>query len=89
MRDVFREAAFLGLPFRWPRPDPVQNLNGDYRIPQPHIHRLTHLGVAAAERGRGLAVPARRSATSSGAARPRAGTKATIWLGPLNAPGWT
>ena len=54
MTDVFREAAFLGLPFRWPRPDPVQQRNGDYRIEQPHIHRLTHLGVAAVERGRGL-----------------------------------
>ena len=55
MRDVHREAAFLGMPFRWPRPDPVQQANGSYRIEQPHIHRLTHLGVAAAERGRGLA----------------------------------
>lgn len=52
--DVLREAAFLGLPFRWPRPDPVQRVDGNYRIPQPYIHRLTHLGVAAAERGRGL-----------------------------------
>ena len=56
MTDVFREAAFLGLPFRWPRPDPVQQAPGlGYRTPQPWIHRLTHLGVAAAERGRGLA----------------------------------
>jgi 2-hydroxychromene-2-carboxylate isomerase len=56
MTDVFREAAFLGLPFRWPRPDPVQRgPDGSYRIAQPHIHRLTHLGVAAVERGRGLA----------------------------------
>lgn len=55
MVDVHREAAFLGLPFRWPRPDPVQQANGSYRIAQPYIHRLTHLGVAAAERGKGLA----------------------------------
>jgi 2-hydroxychromene-2-carboxylate isomerase len=55
MTDVFREAAFLGLPFRWPRPDPVQQAPGvGYRTAQPYIHRLTHLGVAAAERGRGL-----------------------------------
>ncbi|HEY9217538.1 MAG TPA: DsbA family protein [Phenylobacterium sp.] len=60
--DVFREAAFLGLPFRWPRPDPVQQANGSYRIEQPYIHRLTHLGVAAAERGRGLAFLAEASA---------------------------
>ena len=62
MRDVHREAAYLGMPFRWPRPDPVQQQNGDYRIPQPYIHRLTHLGVAAAERGRGLAFIAEASA---------------------------
>jgi len=55
MVDVFREAAFLGLPFRWPRPDPVQQAPGvGYRMEQPYIHRLTHLGVAAVERGRGL-----------------------------------
>ncbi|HSV02747.1 MAG TPA: DsbA family protein [Phenylobacterium sp.] len=54
VRDVHREAAYLGLPFRWPRPDPVQQSGGSYRIAQPYIHRLTHLGVAAAERGRGL-----------------------------------
>lgn len=55
MTDVFREAAFRGMPFRWPRPDPVQRgPDGSYRIAQPWIHRLTHLGVAAAEQGRGL-----------------------------------
>jgi 2-hydroxychromene-2-carboxylate isomerase len=55
MTDVFREAAFRGLPFRWPRPDPVQQAPGvGYRMEQPYIHRLTHLGVAAAERGKGL-----------------------------------
>ena len=55
MSDVYREAAFLGLPFRWPRPDPVQQAPGvGYRMAQPYIHRLTHLGVAAVERGRGL-----------------------------------
>lgn len=56
MTDVFREAAFLDLPFRWPRPDPVQRSPElGYRMQQPWIHRLTHIGVAAAERGRGLA----------------------------------
>ena len=55
MVDVFREAAFVGLPFRWPRPDPVQrDMQGQYPKEQPYIHRLTHLGVAAAERGKGL-----------------------------------
>ena len=56
LKDVFREAAYLGLPFRWPRPDPVPQAPGvGYRMDQPYIHRLSHLGVAAAERGRGLA----------------------------------
>lgn len=56
MVDIFREAAFRKMPFRWPRPDPVQQSPEEgYRMKQPHIHRLTHLGVAAVERGRGLA----------------------------------
>ncbi len=56
LKDVFREAAYLGLPFRWPRPDPVQQApDVGYRMEQPYIHRLSHLGVAATERGRGLA----------------------------------
>lgn len=55
--DIHREAAFLGLPFRWPIPDPVKMdfATRTYPADQPHIHRLTRLGVAAAERGRGLA----------------------------------
>jgi len=58
MMDIRREAAFAGLPIRWPRPDPVQAEAGSggrvFRKDQPYIHRLTKLGVAAAERGRGL-----------------------------------
>ena len=57
VRDVFRTADVLGLPFRWPRPDPVTMdfATRTYPKEQPHIHRLTQLGIAAAERGRGLA----------------------------------
>jgi 2-hydroxychromene-2-carboxylate isomerase len=57
MADIHREAAFLGLPFRWPRPDPVfmDMATRTYPAKQPHIHRLTRMGVAAAEQGRGLA----------------------------------
>jgi 2-hydroxychromene-2-carboxylate isomerase len=57
MRDIHRSAEFLGLPFHWARPDPVAMdfATRTYPAEQPHIHRLTHLGVAAAERGRGLA----------------------------------
>lgn len=55
-QDIHREAAFLGLPFRWPRPDPVymDRATRTYPKDQPHIHRLTRMGVAAAEMGRGL-----------------------------------
>ncbi len=57
MRDIGRTAEFVGLPFRWASPDPVvmDYATRTYPREQPYIHRLTHLGVAAAERGRGLA----------------------------------
>ena len=57
LRDIGRSAAFVGLPFRWASPDPVvmDMTTRTYPAEQPYIHRLTHLGVAAAERGRGLA----------------------------------
>jgi 2-hydroxychromene-2-carboxylate isomerase len=57
MVDIHREAAFLGLPFRWPRPDPVvmDFATRTYPKAQPYIRRLTRMGVAAAEQGRGLA----------------------------------
>ncbi|WP_295635398.1 DsbA family protein [Novosphingobium sp.] len=55
-RDIHRCAEYLGLPFRWPRPDPVRMdmATRTYPKDQPHIHRLTQLGQLAAERGRGL-----------------------------------
>lgn len=57
LRDTFRISEMLGLPYRWPRPDPVK-VNPDTRhaVPsQPYIHRLTRLGCAAEEAGHGLA----------------------------------
>ncbi len=56
MRDTFRTAQFLGLDYGWPRPDPVymDPATRTYPKEQPHIHRLSHLGIAASERGRGL-----------------------------------
>jgi len=55
VRDVLRVGEFHGIPIRWPRPDPVvMNADMTYPAEQPHIHRLTRLGVAAAERGYGL-----------------------------------
>lgn len=56
MRDTQRVAEYLGVPFRWPRPDPVVMQLEPRRIPaeQPYIHRLTRLGAAAEQRGKGL-----------------------------------
>jgi 2-hydroxychromene-2-carboxylate isomerase len=56
MRDIFRCAAFLGLPFAWPRPDPVvmDAATRTYPKEQPYIYRLTQLGQIATERGKGL-----------------------------------
>jgi 2-hydroxychromene-2-carboxylate isomerase len=56
LRDTFRLSEMLGLPYRWPRPDPVV-VDPTTRAAtpnQPYIHRLTRLGCAAAEIGRGL-----------------------------------
>ena len=55
-RDTHRVAEYLGIPFKWPTPDPVV-MDGEHRhIPkeQPYIHRLTRLGVEAELRGKGL-----------------------------------
>ena len=55
-RDALRVAQWLGVPFRAPRPDPiVQNMKTlEVAAEQPHIRRLTRLGAAAQEAGRGL-----------------------------------
>jgi 2-hydroxychromene-2-carboxylate isomerase len=57
LRDVFRSAEYVGLPFAWASPDPVLMDSGTRTYPkeQPYIHRLTRLGQAATERGKGLA----------------------------------
>ena len=57
LRDTARIAQMLGLPYVWPRPDPVVHDYARRVVPteQPYIHRLTRLGVAAVEAGRGLA----------------------------------
>ncbi|HEY2034666.1 MAG TPA: 2-hydroxychromene-2-carboxylate isomerase [Rhizomicrobium sp.] len=56
MRDTYRLSQMLGLPYRWPRPDPVV-VDPTTRAAtpnQPYIHRLTRLGCAAAEIPHGL-----------------------------------
>lgn len=57
MRDSYRSAEFAGMPFRWPRPDPVvmDMATRTYPSEQPTIHRLCRLGQLAAEQGNGLA----------------------------------
>lgn len=54
--DAARSAQMLGIPYRWPRPDPVvQNLaTREIAAEQPYIHRLCRLGQAAERRGKGL-----------------------------------
>jgi len=55
--DVRRTAEMLGVPIRWPVPDPVAVAPGTQQpLPdQPLIKRLTRLAVAAEESGAGLA----------------------------------
>lgn len=55
--DAARSAQMQGIPYRWPRPDPVvQNLaTHEIAAEQPNIHRLCRLGQAATRRGAGLA----------------------------------
>lgn len=57
MRDTQRYAAFLGMPFRRPVPDPItQNPDTLEVVPdQPLARWLGHLGIAATEADRGLA----------------------------------
>jgi 2-hydroxychromene-2-carboxylate isomerase len=56
MGDTMRIAEMLDLPYGWPRPDPVaiDPATRKASANQPHIHRLTRLGCAAAEIGHGL-----------------------------------
>ena len=55
--DSQRVAEMMGIPFRWPKPDPVvmDMKTREIAAEQPYIHRLNRLGVAAARAGRGLA----------------------------------
>lgn len=57
LRDCARIAEMNGIPFAWPSPDPIVQdfANMEIAAEQPYIHRLTRLGVAANQRGRGLA----------------------------------
>ncbi len=57
LRDTVRVAAMNGIPYRWPRPDPVamdletREISDD----QPHVHRLSRLAALASETDKALA----------------------------------
>ena len=56
LRDTMRIAEHEGIAYGWPRPDPIVQEFPSRQVAaeQPYIFRLTRLGAAAAERGRGL-----------------------------------
>jgi 2-hydroxychromene-2-carboxylate isomerase len=56
-KDTARMAAFLGMPFRRPLPDPITQDPVTLAIAaeQPLAYRLSRLGIAAVRRGHGLA----------------------------------
>lgn len=56
MKDAARAAAFHGMKFRRPIPDPIEQEPTTLAIAveQPHARRLGRLGVAATVRGRGF-----------------------------------
>ena len=57
MRDTIRISQMHGIPYVWPQPDPIvmDLASGEVASDQPYIHRISRLGVAACEAGRGLA----------------------------------
>ncbi|SRR6266404_1013246 len=56
LHDSARAAAFHGLPFRRPVPDPITQNQVTLSMADAHplAHRLGHLGIAAVARGRGV-----------------------------------
>ncbi len=57
LMDSMRTAQMQGIPFRWPRPDPVvQDLaTREIAADQPHIWPVVRMAQAASRRGKGLA----------------------------------
>lgn len=57
LRDSMRAGEFLGIPIRWPRPDPIaQNLaTREIAKEQPLIRRVCRIGQAACRSGKGMA----------------------------------
>ena len=63
LRDTFRIAQMHGIPYRWPRPDPIvmDYAAGEVAADQPYIYRVTRLGIAAERSGKGFAFACRAS----------------------------
>lgn len=57
MHDLPREAQRLGMEIHWPEPDPIVQDFTTLKVAkqQPYITRLTRLGAAAEQMGKGLA----------------------------------
>lgn len=55
-KDTRRIAEMNGIPYRWPRPDPIvqDRETRDVAKEQPYIMRVSRLGALAAERGKGF-----------------------------------
>lgn len=56
-KDTRRIAEMNGIPYRWPRPDPIvqDRETRDVAKEQPYIMRVSRLGALAEERGKGFA----------------------------------
>lgn len=56
-RDTKRIAEMNGIPYRWPRPDPIvqDRETREVAAEQPYIMRVSRLGALAVERGKGFA----------------------------------
>jgi 2-hydroxychromene-2-carboxylate isomerase len=56
-KDTRRIAEMHGIPYRWPRPDPIVQDRETREVAkdQPYIMRVSRLGALAAERGKGFA----------------------------------
>lgn len=55
--DAARSAQMQGIPYRWPRPDPVVQdmMTRKVSDDQPYIYRLTRMGQVAQRLGKGMA----------------------------------
>ncbi len=66
--DSERRAEMLGMPIKWPSPDPIVQDFETFTIAeeQPYIYRLVWLGIEAERRGRGIEFAAEVSRTIFG-----------------------